>query len=63
MTKNTIHRTILVCASLIAMPAMAQGTTEAGQEGASLADIVVTAQRRSENLQNVPISVTAITSE
>ncbi|WP_103000987.1 TonB-dependent receptor [Sphingobium sp. SA916] len=63
MTKRTIHRTILVCASLIAMPAMAQGTTEAGQEGASLADIVVTAQRRSENLQNVPISVTAITSE
>ena len=63
--------------ALSGMPALAQtaapvptvpptsGTTEPAQDTSTsgLADIVVTAQRRSENLQKVPIAVTAVTSE
>lgn len=59
-------------ASLIAMTATAahaQGSASVGQESdagpqtGSIADIVVTAQRRSESLSTVPISVTAINGE
>ncbi len=46
---------------LAAGPAFAQETPQATDDGAGLEEIVVTAQRRSENLQVVPISVTAIT--
>ena len=52
-------------------PTQAQATTStspqsqtpaaAGDSGKGLAEIVVTAQRRSENLQNVPVAVTALT--
>lgn len=42
--------------------AMAQGAPQAADSG-GLADIVVTAQKRAENLQDVPISVAAVTSE
>lgn len=51
---------------MIAGPAMAQqaGTQQqAGaeaQDGSGLAEIVVTAQKRSENLQSVPVAVTAV---
>jgi iron complex outermembrane receptor protein len=42
----------------------AQATTTAAPAGdASLVEIVVTAQRRSENLQNVPITVTAVSGD
>lgn len=44
-------------------PALAQiGNNEATQDG-TIGDIVVTAQRRSESLQKVPIAVAAITGE
>jgi iron complex outermembrane recepter protein len=46
--------------------ASAQEVDPAGVEGdfqSGVADIVVTAQRRSENLQNVPIAVTAISAD
>lgn len=47
--------------ALAALPAAAQ--TAPDPEASSLDEIVVTAQRRSENLQDVPIAVTALTSE
>jgi iron complex outermembrane receptor protein len=47
--------------TMAALPAMAQ--TGPAQEASALDDIVVTAQRRAENLQDVPIAVTALTSE
>ena len=47
--------------ALAAMPAAAQTASE--PEASSLDEIVVTAQRRAENLQDVPIAVTALTSE
>jgi len=52
---------------MVAAPAWAQegsGTTNTGapmaEDDQGLADIVVTAQRREENLQNVPLAVTAL---
>lgn len=41
-------------------PASAAQTEPAAAKGASLEDIVVVAQKRSENLQKVPIAITAI---
>ncbi len=43
--------------ALVAVPAFAQ---EAAPEGSGLDEILVTAQKRSENLQNVPISIQAL---
>lgn len=43
---------------IFAVPALAQ--TDAGQNVSALDDIIVTAQKRSERLQSVPIAVTAI---
>ncbi len=60
--------TLLVSASLLAMPAMAQ-TAEPAAEAASTAeveaveDIVVTAQRREQRLQDVPISIAVVSGE
>lgn len=49
---------------LNAVPAYAQSAATGPQdEGATLSDIVVTAQRKAERLQDVPISVNAATSE
>lgn len=53
-----------VCALALATPAWAQDTDESPQE--EITDdsvIIVTAQRRAEALSDVPVSVTAITSE
>src|ERR1700743_1436105 len=41
----------------------APATTASSAESGGLAEIVVTAERRSENIQNVPIAVTAFTAE
>jgi outer membrane receptor protein involved in Fe transport len=56
---------LLACATF-AVPVIAQTSPEppaaASESGADLAEIVVTAQRREESLQQTPISVSAITS-
>jgi iron complex outermembrane recepter protein len=49
---------LTLAAMLMAMPALAQD-----QQGASPGDIIVTAQKRSERLQEVPIAVSAVGSE
>ena len=60
---------VVLAALAAATTAGAQTSTSTGQSGANagqaesgngLAEVVVTAQRRSENLQDVPISVTAL---
>ena len=56
MTKGWIHAGVSLAAMLAAAPALAQ-------DNAGLDEIIVTAQRRAENLQDVPISVTAVTAE
>ena len=47
----------------VTVPALAQGnsTTEADQASGALEEIVVTARKRSENLQDTPIALTALT--
>jgi iron complex outermembrane receptor protein len=65
---------MLLCAvasgGLFAQPATAQSTNQTGAQspaaeadGAGIADIIVTAQRRSENLQKAALSLTAITGD
>src|ERR1700728_1032670 len=52
----------LVVSSVVVPLAYAQAQAGGDSTDQQLAEIVVTAQRRSENLQNVPIAVTALTS-
>jgi len=56
-----------VAAGAITAPALAQNAAPAASEDSAesggVGDIVVTARRRSENIQNVPLSVTGIGSE
>lgn len=49
--------------SVIATPAAIAQDAAATEDNGGLAEIVVTAQRRSENLQDVPLSVTAISGD
>jgi iron complex outermembrane receptor protein len=59
--------TTLSAMALVAAPALAQTAPPAAEaappENAGIADIIVTAQKRSEHLQDVPISIAAVTSK
>ena len=59
MTKFTSTASVLALALAVAAPAFAQTATSAS--GATVGEVIVTAQRRAENLQNVPIAVQAVT--
>lgn len=48
---------------VVATPALAQDATSAEEDAGSDADIVVTAQKRSESIQDVPISIAAFSGE
>lgn len=56
--------TILMATAAIQVPVLAQtaakGAQESGSSGVGLADIVVTAQKREESLQDTPISISAL---
>ena len=52
---------LVALASLAASPALAQDAPQAADDG--LGDIVVTAQKRSENIQDVPIAISAVGSQ
>ncbi|MEY4249201.1 MAG: hypothetical protein RJA87_834 [Pseudomonadota bacterium] len=47
----------------LGQPVAAQEAADKGSQGAGLEEIVITAQKREENLQTVPVSVTALSSE
>jgi iron complex outermembrane receptor protein len=53
----------IAIASTSFLIAPAYGQDEAAEEGPGLSEIVVTAQRREENLQDVPLSVTAVSGD
>ena len=52
-----------VLSGLLMQPSLALAASDATTDSASLEEVVVTAEKRSENLQVVPISVTAVTAE
>lgn len=67
-TKNVILRALMLGAAPAAVlafanPTFAQEAPESAPSASSVDDVVVTARRRSENLQDVPIAVTAVTGE
>ncbi|ARS28873.1 TonB-dependent receptor [Sphingomonas sp. KC8] len=62
MRKSFVTALLGSAAFFGSVPAMAQQTSGASEQ-IGIADIVVTAQRREEALQNVPVAVTAIGSE
>jgi len=60
-TRHALLLSSLLCSAMFSQSAVAQSTAD-DQSGAEthdsrLMDIVVTAQKRSENLQDVPIAV------
>ena len=66
--KSTLRATsALTMASLAivlaATPALAQSADAGGEEELGLAEIVVTAQKRTERLQDVPVAVTALSGD
>lgn len=62
--RSALVLTLLSSGSMLPSTALAQTTTAAAvEETGGLGEIVVTARRREENLQEVPIAVTAFSSE
>jgi iron complex outermembrane receptor protein len=53
----------VAAASLSPVGVMAQTASQDGEQAGALSDVVVTARRRQETLQEIPASVTAISSE
>ena len=62
---GSVASAAIVSAILAAAPAQAQdaGTADAADETAGVGVIIVTAQRREENIQDVPLSVTAVSQD
>lgn len=60
MDRRTIARTAL---ALFALHAVPQGWTQTAGPGAAIQEVVVTARKVEESLQEVPLAITAITSE
>src|SRR5690606_1945284 len=50
-------------ALLLSTPALAQSSDAQAEQAAAVGDIVVTAQRRSESIRDVPFAVTAMNTE
>lgn len=70
MNTRVFHRILFCCTALTAAPHVSAQTNlgesaihHAAIQANSLEEIVVTAQKRSQNLQNVPISITAFTAK
>lgn len=60
--KNTLAKSLLLsAASICAAPALAQEAATTADDG--LGEIIVTAQKRAENVQQVPIAISAVGSE
>ena len=63
--RNLLAATALSTLGLIAVPAMAQEAPQdsAAQNSSGIGEIVVTAQKRAENIQEVPIAISAVGSQ
>src|SRR5262245_7482198 len=58
-----LRRAVLVALALSAAPVTAQETEQTQESGRSIETIVVTAQKREQSLQDVPIVVTAVSEQ
>lgn len=54
---------LMVGASLLALSFATPGTANAAEEGAAVAEIIVTAQKREERLKDVPIAISVVSAE
>lgn len=66
MSNRTLRAALLVTAGVVgftAMPAVAQSTSSANAEEATGNEIIVTARKRTETLQDIPSSIAAIGNE
>ncbi len=65
MKSESTFKTMLMASTLFATPAVAQDNAapEPIEGSGGLEEIVVTAQKRSENLQNTPIAITAVSAK
>jgi iron complex outermembrane receptor protein len=54
---------VLIAAQSGGSPAMAQQASAGGEQSGTLDDIIVTAEKRSESLEKVPLSVVAYSAE
>ena len=63
--RNLLAATALSSLAFIAGPAFAQDAAQdtAAQNDSGIGEIVVTAQKRAENIQNVPIAISAVSSQ
>ncbi len=61
--RNLFATTALGGIALIAAPAFAEESAQGGGNGAGIGEIVVTAQKRAENIQNVPIAISAVSTQ
>ncbi|MFY7836778.1 MAG: TonB-dependent receptor [Novosphingobium sp.] len=58
----TAYRLLMSATAIAMVPAMAYAQ-DAGQTDSGLAEIIVTAQKREQNMQDVPVAVTALSGE
>lgn len=63
MMRKLILMATTASMALLASQAQAQTTTEADDDSNRLGEIVVTAQKRAENIQDVPISILSVSGE
>ncbi len=61
--RSLLLRCSIAAIALSAAPVFSQTTAQPGAEEGPVADIVVTAQRRAERLQDVPLAVTALSGD
>ena len=55
--------TLAFGAGAYALPTIALAQAANGERGTALGEVIVTAQKRSENLQKVPVAITAFTAQ
>lgn len=58
-----LRRAVLGALVLASVPALGQQTTQSGESGRTVETIIVTAQKREQSLQDVPIVVTAVSEQ
>lgn len=60
---RNVRSALLTASAIISIPFAAEAQASKADDASQLSEVVVTAQRRSERLQDVPVSVTALSGE